>query len=312
VIENYRIRVFRTVARQLNFSRAADELFLTQPAITQQVKALEDEIGTPLFDRSGGRITLTRAGKALLPFAEKLKQISDQAFAAVAAASGDQAGELQIGASQTIAQYLLPTFVAGFTKANPRVRITSRTGNTEAMLEALVAHQIQLALIEGPDRRKDLRIESFLEDFMVMVVPPGHIWADRDIAVQALKQEPLLMREPGSGSRRIVEKAVSAAGLKLKELNIRMQLDSTEGLLSAVEAGLGVAFVSRWAVRNQLSLGTLKIARVRELKLSRKFSLAYSGGPELAGNAGAFRRFLLSRSLDLMPRPTRKPPSTPS
>ena len=307
VIENFRIRVFRTVARQLNFSRAADELFLTQPAITQQVKALEEEIGTPLFDRSGGRITLTQAGKALLPFAEKVKQISDQAFAAVAAVSGDQAGELQIGASQTIAQYLLPTFVAGFTKANPRVRITVRTGNTEAILEALVAHQIQLALIEGPDRRKDLRIESFLEDFLVMVVPPGHVWADRDIEVQALKQEPLLMREPGSGSRRIVERAVSAAGLKLKELNIHMQLDSTEGLLSAVEAGLGVAFVSRWAVRNQLSLGTLKVARVRDLKLSRKFSLAYSAGPELAGNAGAFRRFLLSQSLDLRPRPTGSP-----
>ncbi|HYY72984.1 MAG TPA: LysR family transcriptional regulator, partial [Candidatus Bathyarchaeia archaeon] len=242
MIENFRLRVFRTVARHSNFSRAADELFLTQPAITQQVKALEEEIGTALFDRSGGRIALTRAGKALLPFAEKMKQISDQAFAAVVATSGEQAGELQIGASQTIAQYLLPTFVAGFTKANPRVRITARTGNTGAMLEALIAHQIQLALIEGPDRRKDLRIEPFLEDFMVMVVPPGHEWADRDVEVQALKQQPLLMREPGSGSRRIVEKAVNAVGLKLKELNIHMQLDSTEGLLSAVEAGLGVAF----------------------------------------------------------------------
>ena len=225
----------------------------------------------------------------------------------MAAASSDHAGELHIGASQTIAQYLLPTFVAGFTKTNPRVRISARTGNTEAMLEALVAHQIQLALIEGPDRRKDLRIESFLEDFMVMVVPPGHVWAERDIELQALKQQPLLMRERGSGSRRIVEKAINAAGLKLKELNIHMQLDSTEGLLSAVEAGLGVAFVSRWAVRNQLSLGTLKVARVRGLKLSRTFSLAYSTGPELTGNAGAFRRFLLSQSLDLTPRPTGRP-----
>lgn len=307
MIENFRIRVFRTVARHLNFSRAADELYLTQPAITQQVKALEEEIGTPLFDRSSGRIALTQAGKALLPFAEKVKQLSDQALAAVAAASGDQAGELQVGASQTIAQYLLPTFVAGFTKANPRVRISARTGNTEAMLEALLAHQIQLALIEGPDRRKDLRIESFLEDFLVMVVPPGHAWADRDIEVQALKQEPLLMREPGSGSRRIVEKAIQSAGLKLKELNIHMQLDSTEGLLSAVEAGLGVAFVSRWAVRNQLSLGTLKVARVRGLKLSRTFSLAYSAGPDLTGNAAAFRNFLVSQSVHLTPRPTGRP-----
>jgi LysR family transcriptional regulator, transcriptional activator of the cysJI operon len=114
------------------------------------VKALEEEIGISLFDRSGSRISLTRAGKVLLSDAEKMRQISDQAFADVAAVSGDHAGGLQIGASQTIAQYLLPNFAAGFTKANPRVRIAIRTGNTEAMLEALVAHQIQLALIEEP------------------------------------------------------------------------------------------------------------------------------------------------------------------
>jgi DNA-binding transcriptional LysR family regulator len=307
MLESFRLRVFITVAHRLNFSRAADELFLTQPAVTQQVKALEEEIGVPLFDRRGGRITLTSGGKALLPFAETIKQLSDQAFAAVAATSGEQAGELAIGASQTIAQYLLPNFLAGFTKTNPRVRFAARTGNTEAVLEALVAHQIQLALIEGPDRRKDLRIETFLEDFMVMVVPPDHEWANSDIDVEGLKQQPLLMRESGSGSRRVIEKAITGAGLKMKDLKIHMQFDSTEALLGAVEAGLGLAFVSRWAVRNQLSLGTLKLVRIRGLKLSRKFMLAYPAGPELTGNAGAFRRFLLSQSLDLAPRPTGKP-----
>jgi LysR family transcriptional regulator, transcriptional activator of the cysJI operon len=305
-MENFRIRVFRAVAHHLNFSRAAEELFLTQPAVTQQVKALEDELGVPLFDRSGGRIALTPGGRALLPFAEKIKEVSDQALAAVAATSGMQAGELAIGASQTIGQYLLPNFVAGFIKTHPRVRITARSGNTEEMLEALVARQIHLALIEGPTLRKDLRIEPFLQDHMVLVVPPSHEWADRDIEVEALKEQPLLMRELGSGSRRVVEKAILAAGLKIKDLNIQMELDSTEGLLSAVEAGLGVTFVSRWAVRNQLSLGTLKLARIRGLKLSRKFSLAYRAGPEPTGNVGAFRRFLLSQSLDLAPRPTGK------
>lgn len=305
-MENFRLRVFRTVAHHLNFSRAAEELFLTQPAVTQQVKALEDEIGVPLFDRSGGRIALAPGGQVLLPFADKMKEISDQAFAAVAATSGEQAGELAIGASRTIGQYLLPNFIAGFIKANPRIRISARSGNTEAMLEALVARQIQLALIEGPDRRKDLRIEPFMQDHMVLVVPAGHEWADRDVEVEALKEQPLLMRELGSGSRRVVEKAIVAAGLKKKDLKIQMELDSTEGLLSAVEAGLGVTFVSRWAVRNHLSLGTLKLARIRELKLSRTFSLACASGPEPTGNLGSFRRFLLSQSLDLVPRPTGK------
>jgi LysR family transcriptional regulator, transcriptional activator of the cysJI operon len=308
LIENFRVRVFRTVAHHLNFSRAAEELFITQPAVTQQVKALEDEIGLRLFDRSGGRITLTAGGKVLLPFADKMKEVCDQAFSAVAESSGQQAGELAIGASQTIGQYLLPNFVAGFVKAYPRIRVIVRSGNTEAMLDALLAHEVQLALIEGPDQRKDLNIEPFLQDHMVLVVPPSHEWADQEVEVDALKQQPLLMREFGSGSRRVVERAIVAAGLQKKDLKIQMELDSTEGLLSAVEAGLGVTFVSRWAVRNQLSLGTLKIARVRGLKLSRQFSIAYLAGPAPTGNVGAFRRFLLSQSSDLAPRPTGKLP----
>jgi LysR family transcriptional regulator, transcriptional activator of the cysJI operon len=308
LIENFRVRVFRTVAHHLNFTRAAEELFLTQPAVTQQVKALEDEIGVPLFDRSGGRITLTAGGKVLLPFADKMKEVSDQAFSAVAESSGQQAGELAIGASQTIGQYLLPNFVAGFVKAYPRIRVIVRSGNTEAMLDALMAHEVQLALIEGPNQRKDLNIEPFLQDHMVLVVPPSHEWADQEVKVDALKQQPLLMREFGSGSRRVVERAIVAAGLQKKDLKIQMELDSTEGLLSAVEAGLGVTFVSRWAVRNQLSLGTLKIARVRGLKLSRQFSIAFLAGPAPTGNVGAFRRFLLSQSSDLAPRPTGKLP----
>jgi LysR family transcriptional regulator, transcriptional activator of the cysJI operon len=306
VLENFRIRVFRTVAHHLNFSRAAEELLLTQPAVTQQVKALEDEFGVPLFDRSGGRITLTAGGKVLLPLADQMKEISDQAFAAVAETSGEQAGELAVGASQTIAQYLLPNFVAGFVKAYPRIQIIARSGNTETMLDALLAHQIQLALIEGPDRRKDLNIEPFFQDHMVLVVSPSHEWAEQEIDVEALKQQPLLMREFGSGSRRVVEKAIVAAGLQKKDLKIQMELDSTEGLLSAVEARLGVTFVSRWAVRNQLSLGTLKIARVHGLKLSRQFSIAYPAGPAPTGNVGAFHRFLLSTSLEFAPRPTGK------
>lgn len=306
MIENFRIRVFRTVAHHLNFSRAAEELLLTQPAVTQQVKALEDEIGAPLFDRSGGRIALTAGGKVLLPFTEKIKELSDQAFAAVAEASGEQAGELLIGASQTIGQYLLPNFVAGFIKENPHVRITARSGNTDGMLEALVTHQIQLALIEGPDLRKDLHIEPFLQDYLVLVVPTDHEWADREVEADALKQQPLLMREFGSGSRRVVEKAIVAVGLQKKDLKIQMEIDSTEGLLSAVEAGLGIAFVSRWAVRNQLSLGTLKLARIKGLNLSRQFSLVYPVGPEPTGNVGAFRRFLLSHAVESALRHTGK------
>jgi DNA-binding transcriptional LysR family regulator len=143
-----------------------------------------------------------------------------------------------------------------------------------------------------------------MEDHMVLIVSASHEWADREINVSMLKDVPLLMREFGSGSRRVVENALTRAGVKKKELNTRMELDSTEGLLSAVEAGLGFTFVSRWAVRNQLALGTLKLARLHGVKLSRMFSIAYPAGPEPTGNAGVFRKFLLARGMDLAPRVT--------
>jgi len=303
-MENFRLKVFRVVARHLNFSRAAEELLLTQPAVTQQIKALEDEYGVPLFDRSGGRIALTPAGNSLLPYAEKLKKVSDEAFEVVTSSVGIPAGPLALGASQTIGQYLLPNLVAAFLRENPRIAVTAVSGNTDKMLEALAARHIQLAMIEGPALRKDFHIEPFMEDQMVLVVPASHEWADTEVGIDALKHAPILMREFGSGSRRVVEAALHKAGLNKKDLKTIMELDSTEGLLSAVEAGLGITFVSRWAVRNQLTLGTLRLARIKGLRLSRMFSLVYPAGPEPTGNAGAFRSFILARSLDLVPRVT--------
>ncbi len=301
MIENFRMSVFRAVAHHLNFSRAAEALLLTQPAVTQQIKALEEEVGFPLFDRAGGRISLTPGGVALLPFAEKLKAISDEALAAVANAYGELAGELNLGASQTIAQYLLPHFIAGFLHHNPKVKITARSGNTDEMLGVLVSGDIQIALVEGPEHRNDVRIEPFMEDQLVLVVPSSHEWAERQIRLEELRTQPLLTREVGSGSRRIVEQALTRAGVKAKDLVIRMELDSTEGLLNAVEAGLGFTFVSRWAARNQLALGTLKLARIKGVSFSRMFSLAYPVGPEASGSVGVFRKYLLSQAKALSP-----------
>jgi DNA-binding transcriptional LysR family regulator len=308
MIENFRIHVFRTVAKHLNFSRAAEELLLTQPAVTQQIKALEDQVGVPLFDRGGGRIQLTPGGEALMPFADKMKVLSEEALWAIANAYGEQGGELSLGASQTIGQYVLPNLIAAFRKAHPKVKVTAISGNTDAILEALLAGKIHLALIEGPERRKDLHIEPFMEDHMVLVVPATHEWAGQDVDLAMLQAEPLLMREFGSGSRRVIEQALVAGGIKLKDLHISLELDSTEGLLSAVEAGLGVTFVSRWAVRNQLSLGTLKLAYLRNLKLSRQFSFAHPTGPEPGGSVGAFQALLLSHANDLTLRATGKLP----
>jgi DNA-binding transcriptional LysR family regulator len=303
-MENFRLRVFRAVAHHLNFRIAAEELSLTQSAVTQQIKALESEMDVPLFDRAGGRVSLTPAGAALLPFANRLAALAAEAREAVAAVNGASAGRLAMGASQTIGQYLLPRLIAAFLQQNPKVEINVMGGNTQTILEALVEHRVQLCLIEGPAMRRDVQVEPFMEDHMVCVVPSGHPWADQEIDVNELQQATLVARELGSGSRRIVEQAMLKAGLEVKKLRLLMTFDSTEGLLSAVEAGLGIAFVSRWAVRNQLALGTLKLARVKGLNLVRMFSLATVAGPEPAGVARAFHRFVLERAEELAPRAT--------
>jgi LysR family transcriptional regulator, transcriptional activator of the cysJI operon len=303
-MENFRLRVFRAVARHLNFRIAAEELLLTQSAVTQQIKALESELETPLFDRTGGRVALTAAGQALVPLAEKLAELAAEAQEAVAATKGVHAGKLAIGASQTIGQYLLPRLIAGFLAQHPQVKMTVTGGNTQTILEALVDHRVQICLIEGPALRRDVKLQPFMEDHMVCVVPAGHPWADHDVDLAQLQRATFVARELGSGSRRIVEQAMEEAGMDVRQLRLVMTFDSTEALLSAVEAGLGIAFVSRWAVRNQLALGTLKVARVKGLKLARMFTLATAAGPDPSGIAGAFHRFVLENAEQWAPRPT--------
>lgn len=308
-MENFRLRVFRAVARHLNFRAAAEELRLTQPAVTSQIKALESELATPLFSRSGGRVTLTPAGTALLPFALQLQQLAEQAQQAVQATTGLTAGRLAIGASQTIGQYLLPALIAAFLRQHPQVHVDILGGNTETILDALRTRAIHLALIEGPTLGNDVQATPFLEDHMVCVVPAAHPWASREIPVADLPTQTLLTREQGSGSRRIVESALLAAGLPPRALTLGLTFDSTEALLSAVEAGLGLAFVSRWAVRNQLALGSLKLAHLRGLTLTRAFSLVVPTGPEPTGLPGTFFRFVQQQAEHLTPRPTGHPKS---
>ena len=307
-MESFRLQVFRAVAQHLNFRRAAEDLAISQPGVTQHIRALEKELGLPLFDRAGGRVALTGVGSILYRYAQQLKTLSDEALQAISEASGVHTGRLSLGASQTIGQYLLPNLMAAFLGEHPQVQLTAMSGNTDEVLEALAAHAIDLALIEGPTLRRDIATEPFMQDHLVLVAAKGHAWGERGISLDMLAAEPMLMRERGSGSRRVVEQSLEQAGLKLNQLRISMTLDSTEGLLSAVEAGLGTTFASRWAIRNQLSLGTLKVVPVKGLQVRRMFCLAYPSGPAPTGNAGAFYRFVLARSESLVPRTTGHPP----
>ena len=295
-MENFRLKVFRAVAKHLNFRRAAEELCLTQPAVTLQIKALEQDLGVQLFDRSGAHITLTPAGAVLLKYAGKMEKLEAATLAALAPFSEGQRGELRIGASLTIAQYILPHLLGAFQQQHPQVRPIVTTCNTEQVLEALVAHQVSVGFIEGPAMRRDVRTEVFLEDEIVLMVPPAHEWSERGfIDPEELMQERLLMRERGSGTRRVVEMALQKCGVKVKHLHLGMEFDSTEGITTAVEAGLGIGFASLWAISKELQVGSLRVVPIRGVQIKRPLSVAHPLGQEPQGIALAFFNYLRSR-----------------
>lgn len=297
-LDNFRLVVFRAVAEQLSFRKAAEELYLTQPAVSLQIKALEEELGVQLFDRSGAQIALTAAGGVLLDYARQSSALLMQAGQEIAALSGEHAGKMALGASTTIAQYVLPRLLGEFRREHPRVTPTLISGNTEEIVEAVVRQKIALGFIEGPARNRDVKTEPFLEDEMVLIAPAAHEWAERKtISTAEIAAAPLLMRERGSGSRHVIELALERHGIKRGSLDVVMELDSTEAIKSAVEAGLGVGFVSRWAIGKDLRLNaSFGIVEVEQLRIRREFLMAHAAAVEPQGAVQEFRRFLISRA----------------
>jgi len=292
-LENFRLKVFRTVAEHLNFRKAAEQLFLTQPAVTLQIKALENDLGVRLFDRSGHRVAVTPQGKSLLRYANKIAALSAAAEQDLVASDGKPSGELSLGVSTTIAQYVLPRLIGAFLTEHPRVQLEVHSGNTEEVIDLLLAAGVSIGLIEGPARKRGIKTEPFMRDELVLILPMNS--ESTQLSPQQLVASNLLMREQGSGSRRVVQSALERAGFKLKAFRRVMDLDSTEAIKSAVDAGLGIGFVSRWAISKELDLGILKVGQVCGLHVTRHFSLVTRTGPALQGPEGAFRLFALSR-----------------
>jgi DNA-binding transcriptional LysR family regulator len=297
-LENFRVVVFRAVAEQLSFRKAAEELYLTQPAVSLQIKALEEDLGVQLFDRTGAHIALTAAGKILLECSAQVNSLLLQAEQDIARLSGEHAGQLALGASTTIAQYVLPRLLGEFRREHPRVYPTLISGNTEHIVDAVKQQKIELGFIEGPARSRDVKTEPFLEDELVLIASTAHEWAERNsVSCAEIAAGPLLMRERGSGTRHVIELALERQGVKRNSLHIVMELDSTEAIKSAVEAGLGIGFVSRWAIAKDLRLNnSFRIIAVEGLQIEREFLVAYASGHGSAGLAIEFRRFLSARA----------------
>lgn len=298
MVENFRLRVFRTVAEEASFRRAAERLHLSQPAVSQQIHALEEELGVMLFDRGKGRIALTDAGTVLLGYARKGARLAAEAQAALERTRGETAGELRIGASMTVTQYVLPRLLGAFLEQHPRIEFSVKSANTENIVAALGRGEIDLGLIEGPVSSRDVFRQAVLQDRMVLIVGRRSRWPQKAaVAVRALTEVPFIMRERGSGSRRVVELALRRAGLRWRDLRIAMELDSIVAIISAVEEGLGAGFVSEWAIRKEVRLGTVRVIPVEGLEIRRDFSLIRAFGPVPTGPAGAFERFILAQKV---------------
>ena len=306
-LENFRLKVFRAVAERLSFHKAAEDLFVTQPAVTLQIKALENDLGIRLFDRAGSRISLTRQGSVLLSYANKIAGLVAEAEAELGTSEGRVSGDLQLGVSTTIAQYVVPRLLRAFLEEYPQVKFSLRSGNTSQIVQCLLDGKVSIGLIEGPSRERGVHVEPFMEDELVLITSPN--FESNHLSQTEFAGVSLLMREHGSGSRRVVEKTLEKAGYKLKSFKKVMELDSTEAIKSAVEAGLGVGFVSLWAISKELELGTLKTAKVDGVTIKRQFTLISRTGPEPPGPAGALRTFAISRA-GILSREPRKPPST--
>ncbi len=296
MLENFRLRVFRAVAQELSFRKAAEALYLTQPAVTLQVKTLEEELGLKLFERSSTGVSLTAAGKLLLEDSEQLHQFAIQAENRLAALKGQAAGELVLGASTTIAQYVLPALLAEFSRSYPGIQLQVFGENTEHVAEGVASGRFGLGLIEGPPLRRDVRVERWFDDELLLIVPAGHEWAGlTSVAVAKIPEVPLVMRERGSGTRHVVEHGLQEAGLRLGSLRIVMELDSTEAILSCIEAGLGVGFVSEWAAARRVTAGSVVTLRLTGHIIRRNFSLVEPQGPELQQAAATMLHFLKAR-----------------
>ena len=270
-----RLLVFFTVARHLSFTRAAEALHTTQPAVTFQIRQLEEHFNTRLFDRSHNRIALTEAGQRVHEFASRILDLYDQMDSAVSELTGEVAGVLLVGASTTIAEYVLPALLAAFKRKFPAVSIRLRVGNTDAVVSMVERNDIDLGVVEGPVANRQLAVEMCRLDQLVAVVPNGHpLAAAQSVPVRALLEHPFIAREEGSGTREVTLDYLRSAGLDVDAVDVVLEFGSPESIKGAVEAGMGISVLSRATLDKELALSRLVAVKL-EPPLERPFSFVH-------------------------------------
>ncbi|MDK9725115.1 MAG: LysR family transcriptional regulator [Sterolibacteriaceae bacterium MAG5] len=270
-----RLQVFHAVAKQLSFTKAAEVLFMTQPAVTFQIKQLEEHFNTRLFDRGHGRITLTPAGELVLQYAEKILNLSSEMDVRLGEMTGEIGGSLLVGASTTIAEFMLPRILGEFKSLHTNVRPRLIVANSEAIETRVAEHTLDIGFIESPSHQPNLQTEICCDDELVVICSPKFPLAKmKEISPQQLLEQPFVSREPGSGTREFTDAYLRKSGVQPEDMNIVMEMGSPVALNGVVETGLGFAIASRGSVAKAQRLGDL-VAIPMKPRLIRTLSMVY-------------------------------------
>src|SRR5687768_397304 len=294
-MDTRQLAAFCAVVERRSFSQAAERLGVTQPAVSLQVRALEARLGQRLIDRSGRRVEPTEAGRRLYRNAQRLLQLEQQLIEDVRGDGGQLKGTLTIGASTGPGAHLVPLLLCEFQREHPDLRVALSISDTHAVIERVAERELELGIVGALRRHRSLDFEPLAVDEIVLAVPPGHAAAGGQIALDALRDETLVVMQEGAGVRQVVEEALRRSGLRLRGLEPKLELGLQESVKSAVAAGYGVTFISKSAIEGELAAGTLAAARVEGLEPARQIYVVRARGRRLTRAADNFLTFAKER-----------------
>ncbi len=289
-MNSYHLQVFLAVARKLSYSRAAEELFISQPAVSRHVHALEKELGGKLLGQVGNRIYMTEAGKIVFEYARKLSFVEEEMKRALDELENMERGYLRLGASSTPGTYLLPPIVAKYRRRYPGIEVTIAVGNCGQVVGGVLQNDLDLGFLGGTPSNPALDARPFVRDSLTLVVSADHPFAGREsVTPEEMVEEPFVLREQASCTRWMLEEELAPRGLRLRRA---MELNGSEAVKRAVAAGVGVAVVSRHSVEDELKQGVLHALRIEGLKMDRQMSVVAHRETRLSAAGAAFLALL--------------------
>ena len=295
-MDTRQLAAFCAVVERASFSQAAEQLGVTQPAVSLQIRSLEKRLGVQLLDRSGRRVEPTEAGRRLYRSALRLLAQEEQLLAELGEeAEGELTGRLELGASTGPGGTVLPVVLCEFQQRHPQVHVALTVSDTQRIVEQVSRRELELGVVGAARRQRGVVFETFFRDEVVLAVPRGHRFADRVVTIDELREEPMILMQEGAGVRQVIDDELRAAGLRLRDLDVPLELGLQESARSAVLGGFGITFISRSAIEADVAAGALAIARVDGLDPSRDIQLVRSAGRAETRVGQAFVEFAKTR-----------------